>query len=88
MKIGACNVHFMGGLLMDVDLAPGFLRLHLKVLKLVQFSLPSSKKLPVSHHCCDQIVDRKALLEFLACRAYPLSTAVSIIDRHNKDVYV
>ena len=39
MKMGTCSVHIMGGLLMDVDLALGFLRLHLKVLKLVHFSL-------------------------------------------------
>ncbi|XVE79365.1 hypothetical protein DITRI_Ditri14bG0052400 [Diplodiscus trichospermus] len=37
--MGTCNVDIMGGLLMDVDLALGFLRLHLKFLKLLQFSL-------------------------------------------------
>lgn len=39
MKMGTCSVHTMGGPLMGVDPALGFLRQHLKVLKLVQFGL-------------------------------------------------
>lgn len=40
MKMGICSVHTMDGLLTGVDLALAFPKQHLKVLKLVQFSLP------------------------------------------------
>lgn len=39
MKLATCSVLTMVGHLMDVDLVLRFLRLHLKVLKLVLFGL-------------------------------------------------
>lgn len=39
MKMGICSVHIMDGHLMDVDLVQGYLRLHLKDLKLKLFNL-------------------------------------------------
>lgn len=39
MKVATCSVLTMVGHLMDVDLVLRFLRLHLKVLKLVLFGL-------------------------------------------------
>lgn len=38
--MGICNVHIMDGHLLGADLARGYLRPRLKVLKLVQLSLP------------------------------------------------
>lgn len=40
MRTGICSARTMDGRLMDVDRAPGSLRLRLKVLKLAPFGLP------------------------------------------------